>query len=327
MSIRFHQLDLNLLVALDALLTERSITGAARRLHLSQSATSGILARLREYFDDELLVQVGRKMMPSPLAMDLIGRVRHVLHTVNSTIVTRNNFDPGTSHRHFRIGASDFVKTVLMTRVVRIVARDAPRVTIEFCSVAEDPIEQLEQGDLDLVVLPEYMLSSAHSKLTLFESRHTCLVWAGNQSVKDSLSFKQYMEMGHVAIRFGKKQAPGFEEWFINRYGHTRRIEVISDDFNSIPQLIEGTQRVATMHQRLAAFYAQYLDLRLLDPPIDIPPVNMSLQWHNYLDADPGHRWMRDLILQVANGSDVGQPQDDVPRAADTQAAKPARTS
>jgi DNA-binding transcriptional LysR family regulator len=327
MSIRFHQLDLNLLVALDALLTERSITGAAKRLHLSQSATSGILARLREYFDDELLVQVGRKMMPSPLAMDLIGRVRHVLHTVNSTIVTRNNFEPGTSHRHFRIGASDFVKTVLMTRVVRFVAREAPSVSIEFCSVSDDPIEQLEQGDLDLVVLPEYLLSSEHSKLTLFESRHTCLVWSGNHLVKESLSFKQYMEMGHVVIRFGRKQAPGFEDWFINRYGHMRRIEVISDDFNSIPQLIDGSMRVATIHQRLAAYYAQYLDLRLLEPPIDIPPVNMCLQWHNYLDADPGHRWMRELIMQVANGSEHAPVQGESASAAATQAINPARTS
>jgi LysR family nod box-dependent transcriptional activator len=325
MSIRFHQLDLNLLVALDALLTERSITGAAKRLHLSQSATSGILARLREFFDDDLLVQVGRKMMPSPLAMDLIGRVRHVLHTVNSTIVTRNAFDPLTSHRHFRIGASDFVKTVLMTHAVRIVARDAPSVTMEFCSVSDDPVEQIEQGDLDLAILPEYLLGGVHSTLTLFESRHTCLIWAGNHSVKESLTFKQYMEMGHVVIRFGRKQAPGFEDWFIKRYGHARRIEVISDDFNSIPQLIEGTQRIATIHERLAAFYAQYLDLRLLEPPIDIPPVKMCLQWHRYLDADPGHRWMRQLILSVANGG--GSPQEETERAAATHAPRPARKS
>jgi DNA-binding transcriptional LysR family regulator len=308
MTIRFHQLDLNLLVALDALLTERSITGAAKRLHLSQPATSGILARLREYFADELLVQVGRKMMPSPLAMDLIGHVRHVLQTVNSTIVTRTSFDHSSSHRHFKICASDFVKTVLLTRVAQRMAREAPFITMEFSNFGDEPLDQLERCEVDLVIMPEYLLGSEHPKAQLFESRHTCLVWSGNHLVKDTLSFKQFMDLGHVAIRFGKRQTPGFEEWFIKRFGHTRRIEIITDDFNSIPQFVDGTLRIATLHERLAAFYAQYLDLRLVAPPLDIPPMVEAMQWHEYLDGDQGHRWLRDMIQNVASGKSEEAP-------------------
>ena len=196
MPIRFHQLDLNLLVALDALLTEQSITGAAKRLNLSQSATSGILARLREYFADELLVQVGRKMMPSPLAVDLCGRVRHVLQTVNSTIVTRSNFDHATSHRHFKISASDFVKTVLLTELARRLAREAPNVTMEISDVDEDPSGRLERGELDLLILPQYLLEGDHPQVKLFESYHTCVIWAGNQRVGNTLSFEQFLELG-----------------------------------------------------------------------------------------------------------------------------------
>jgi DNA-binding transcriptional LysR family regulator len=304
-SLRFHQLDLNLLVALDVLLAERSITGSALRLNLSQSATSGILGRLREYFGDELLVQVGRKMMPTPLAVSLGDRVRNVLLTVHSTIVNRSDFTPATSNRHFRICASDFVKTVLLTEVVRRLEREAPGVTLEFSGPDGDPLGQLDRGELDFLILPEYLLEKQHPKISLFESRHTCVVWTGNHLVKESLTFEQYMGLGHVVVRIGATPQPSFEEWFIKQFGHTRRIEIITDSFNSMPQFIFGTLRVATVHERLAEFYAKYMQLRLIPPPLDIPVLTEGLQWHKYLDSDPGHRWMKELIRNAA--ANVGQ--------------------
>jgi LysR family transcriptional regulator, nod-box dependent transcriptional activator len=114
-----NRLDLNLLVALDALLTERSITRASERLHLSPSATSGALARLRTYFADELLTQIGRRMVPTPLGESLQGAVRDCLLHVQQTVEIRPQFDPATSKRNFRIKMSDFVSTVLMPPVSR----------------------------------------------------------------------------------------------------------------------------------------------------------------------------------------------------------------
>src|SRR5215468_4155230 len=113
----FHQLDLNLLVALDALLVERNITEAGKRVHLTQSAMSGALARLRQYFGDELLVQVGRKMVPTPLGESLIEPVREILIKVKTTIETRPGFDPAASTRRFSLMMSDFCATVLMLNV------------------------------------------------------------------------------------------------------------------------------------------------------------------------------------------------------------------
>lgn len=313
MTIRFHQLDLNLLVALDALLAERSITGAARRLNLSQSATSGILSRLREYFGDELLVQVGRRMMPTPLALDLIGRVRHVLQTVNSTIITRDSFDHTRDHRHFKISASDFVNTVLLTEVAQRLQQIAPNITMEVSGIAEDANGQLERGELDFLIMPECYLDQSHPKVSLFESRHTCVVWKGNSLVKDHLTFEQYLNLGHVVIRLNR--APSFEDWFIRQYGHMRRVEVITDNFNTVAQFVVGTRRIATLHERLANFYAKALPLRVLAPPIEIPTLVEGIQWHKYLDGDPGHRWMLDLIRSIAAG-DLQSPYAPVIRFA-----------
>ena len=327
MPIRFHRLDLNLLVALDALLTEKSIAAAARRLNLSQSATSGILARLREFFADDLLVQVGRKMMPSPLAVDLAGRVRHVLQTVNSTIVTRTEFDPATSCRHFRVSASDFVKAVLLAEVARCLSVDAPNLTLEISDVDEDPAGRLARGELDLLILPEYLLEGDDPQSPLFESHHTCVVWSGNTRVGDTLSFEQFMELGHVVVRFGKKRVPSFEEFFIKRFGHTRRIEIITDDFTSMAQFIHGTQRIATLHSRLAELYADSLELRLIPPPIDIPVLNEAMQWPRYLDGDPGHRWLRDFISKVSSQRNSTRRYTGRPARALTYLRSPERTS
>jgi LysR family transcriptional regulator, nod-box dependent transcriptional activator len=300
MSIRFHQLDLNLLVALDALLAEGNITAAARRLNLSQSATSGILSRLRDYFGDDLLVQHGRHMTPSPLALELGARVRDVLQTVHSTIINRTAFDHATSHRHFRICASDFVRTVLLARVARQLEREAPNITVEISNLEEDPGAKLHRGEIDILIMPEYLFDNEHPKVNLFESEHACIVWAGNAQVRDGLSFERFMQLGHVVIRFGKTLTPGFEEWFIRKYGHTRRIELITDDFNSVPQFICGTSRVATVHRRLASFYARHLELQVLPPPFEIPALTEGMQWHKHLDGDPGHRWLRSLIGRIA---------------------------
>lgn len=301
MAIRFKKLDLNLLVALDVLLTERSVTLAAQRLNLSQSATSGILSRLREYFDDELLVQVGRSMMPSPLGLDLSAKVRHVLHTVNSTIVVREDFDHRTSDRHFKFCASDFVKTVLLSRVAQELGNIAPKITMEISNLDCDSAGQLDRGEVDFLITPDYLLDDSHPKMTLFESRHTCIVWTGNESVGDSLDFDQFLSLGHVVVRFGKSRSPSFEEWFIERFGHSRRIEIVTDDFNSLALFVHGTQRIATLHERLAEFYARHLDLRLLPPPVDIPPLAEGMQWHRSLDGDQGHAWMRGLIKRIAD--------------------------
>src|SRR5262249_29202254 len=158
-------------------------------------------------------------------------------------IINRADFDPRTTSRHFRICASDFVKTVLLTLVAARLEREAPGVTLELSSPDGDPFGQLDRGELDFLILPDYLLEKQHPKIPLFESRHTCVLWKGNERVKDSLTLEEYLQMGHVVVRIGPTTSPTFEEWFIKQFGHTRRIEIVTDSFNSLPQFILGTHR------------------------------------------------------------------------------------
>lgn len=293
---RFNHLDLNLLVALDVLLEEQNITRAAERLHMTQSATSGALGRLRTFFQDDLLVQVGRKMQPTPYALDLARPVREVLLTIRSSITTKQTFDPASSRRHFKLMASDYLITVLFSRVIQKIHELAPHITFDISAPNEEGL--LARGDLDLMIAPDIYMVEGHPSQLLFEEEHVCVIWEGNTLIGEQLSLEQYIEMGHVAVGLGRSRGLSIEEWLMNQYGFNRRMEVITHDFNTLPQLVIGTQRVATMHRRLADLYAQYLPLRILPPPVRIPPMREFMAWHRSMDGDPMHRWLRERVQE-----------------------------
>ena len=298
----FEQLDLNLLVALDALLTERSITAAGVRVHLTQSAMSGALSRLREFFNDELLTQVGRKMVPTPLGESLAEPVRQILLQVRATINTKPGFDPATSTRHFSVMMSDYVDTVLMSELLRRAEAVAPHV--RFNLVSNDvapPTEFIERADVDLLIMPREYLSDKHPREDLYTDGYACVVWNENPLVGDSLTPEQYLSLGHVVLQFGRGRIPVQDEWFLTKLGVTRRIEVLAMNFNSVPQHIVGTKRIATIHRRLAEYYARYLPLRILAPPYELPQLTEAVQWHSLFTEDAGNRWLRALLKQAAS--------------------------
>src|SRR3984893_1218925 len=221
----FHKLDLNLLVALDTLLEERSVSRAATRQHLSQSAMSSALSRLREYFGDELLVSVGRRMEPTALALSLAPQVRNILQQVRFTIETRPTFDPATAQHRFRIMTSDFLIEVLLADVVRQLATTAPGIQLEIMQSGETARAAFLRGDLDLIIAPDRNLVNEHPSTLLFEETFSCVVWAGNDSVSDPLTIQQYLAMSHVIVQFGPGQLTLLEQWFADQADKGQRVE------------------------------------------------------------------------------------------------------
>lgn len=301
MSMHFRGLDLNLLVTLDALITERSISRTGEKIHLSQPATSGALARLREYFRDDLLVPVGRKMVLTPLAEELAQPVRQFLVQAEAVIHRSPAFSPQKSDRTFRLVMSDYVATVLMSRALPEIQRQAPDVTVQVL-VPETRLDWLSRGAADLMVMPKQYLSADHPSEPLFHDDFVCIAWEGNQVAgKRAISMRNYLRLGHVVVRFGEQQElPAFEEKFMEHFSEARRIEVVTTGFTLIPQFVVGTTRIATIHRRLAQFYAKQLPLKILKPPVEIPGVVESMQWHAIRDGDPGLLWLRRLLKATA---------------------------
>jgi DNA-binding transcriptional LysR family regulator len=296
----FHGLDLNLLVALDALLAEKNVTRAGARIHLSQPSTSGALGRLREYFKDQLLVSVGRKMLLTPLAQSMVKPVGDVLRQIEATITTTPQFDPATSTRQFMVLSSDYVTAVFLPRVLRIMKRRAPGMTFEIRPMIDRALEELDSDAEDMIIIPDAYASDRHPKQFLFDETYACIAWTGNSQVRHRISLAQYTSLGHVVVRIGITHPASFEEWFLNRMGYKRRIEVIAPTFEALPHLIEGTDRIATVHTRLAVAYRKYLPIKVVPLPIKIPTMGMVCQWHESHDADPGHAWVRGVLREVA---------------------------
>ena len=303
---RFNRLDLNLLVALDALLTEKNITRAGHKLNLSQSATSGVLARLRDYFGDPLLMQVGRSMRLTPKAEELQRPVRDVLLTIQSTIAVQPGFDPATSQRHFRVIASDYPISVLLAEAARRMGEEAPHVTLEIIMPSDDVQGAVERGEVDMLIMPRQYLAEGHPSEALYTEGYSCVVWAGNTQVGESLTLAQYMSLSHVTTLFGHQRQPSLEEWFLKSSALQRRIEVTTNNFNTLPLLVLGTQRVATMHTRLARLFARTLPLRIVPLPVDFPTMVWSMQWPRHLMADPAHQWFRGVVHAAAGAADAG---------------------
>lgn len=301
------QFDLNLLVVLDALLAEKNVTHAGRRIHLSQPATSAALARLRHSFRDQLLVAAGGKMILTPLAQSLIKPVRNLLLQAQATIGTKTQFHPLESQRHFSVAVSDYVTTVFMADALARIQRQAPHVTFELVPTSERAVEALEAGNLDFMIAPEIFASKLHPKTALFEDTHTVIAWTKNSRVRTTMSLADYLDLGHVAIHVGEGAGPNFDEMYFRRLKYKRRAEVVTHSFDVVPHLVVGTDRIATVATRLAKKYAKFLPLKLIPLPVAVPPMTEVLQWHKYRDQDPAYTWLRGTLTAYAVKS-LGKP-------------------
>ena len=301
---RFNKLDLNLLVALDGLLKERSVTRAAEALNVSPSAMSNSLSRLREYFDDELLVQIGRKMEPTPRAESLQEAVRDVLLRIDSTIAAPAAFAPHASDRMFRIFASDYTQMVLGPALMPLAAQQRSTVRFEFAAQVTQPHRDLERGEADLLIIPTGFTSPDHPREVLYQENFVCMVWRDGAMAQGDLSFERYVAAEHVVMQPGRGRLDAFEGWFLKRYGITRRVAVLTYSFITLPALLVGTDRVATVHERVARRLVNAWPLEIRPTPMKIDPMEQAMQWHKFRTNDPGLSWLRSLVVEAARHID-----------------------
>ena len=312
---RFEKLDLNLLVVLDALLRERSVSAAAECIHLSQSATSSALARLREYFEDDLLAQRGRSMVLTPRAEQLIEPVAAVLSQIRETIATPKQFDPATSDRNISLMTSTYSTEVLLAATLRAVEVEAPHMTFRVTWVGADPTEQLERGFVDLVITTDTVVSTEHPSVHLFSDDFVVIGWSGNSALDGPMSLELYASLGHVAARFGQAQVPSFEEHVHRHRSIQRRVEVVAPDFTSVAAFVAGSSRIGMMHRRLAGKLQNQYQLKIFEPPFEIPPVRLAAQWLSSASRDPALAWLIEKLKRQAE-IEFGKQDDAPPRVA-----------
>ena len=200
--------------------------------------------------------------------------------------------------------ASDYPISVVLAGAARRMHRQAPGVTLEIVMPGDQIPGVIERGETDMLIMPAQYLSDAHPSEPLYEETYSCVVWSGNTQVGDSMTLAQYMALGHVTTLFGNKRQPSLEEWFLKSSALSRCIEVTTNNFNTLPLLVVGTDRVATMHTRLARIFARTMPLRIVPVPLEFPSMIWSMQWPRHLDGDAAHVWFRSLVKTAADEAD-----------------------
>lgn len=300
LDVRFNKLDLNLLVALDALFTHTNVSRAAEQLNMSQSSMSNALARLRDYFDDELLVQVGRRMELTPRAEVLKDAVKDLLLRVDSTITAQPMFDCATSQRTFTVLTADYVSATLLPRVLSLARREAPQVRFEIRPLlVPQPAHALERGEADLLIIAADYRSLEHPSELAYRDDWQCMVWAEHPTLRASITREQYLAADHLVVH-PTVQAQALDSQLLQAAGIARREAVHTFSFTTQPSMVVGTDLVATLHGRLAREAALSLPVRCCPLPLPLPPIEVVIQWHKYRGQDPGLMWLRQVIARAA---------------------------
>jgi LysR family transcriptional regulator, nod-box dependent transcriptional activator len=275
---RYQRIDLNLLIARDVLLEEQNVTRAAKRMHMTQSAMSGVLAPLREHFGDQLLVPVGRSMRLTARAVSLLQPVRELVLKLDSTLGIGPAFEPERTKRHFVVIASDYVSHVLLSEVLRQTVQVAPGLSFDIRPATNGMAQELERGRVDFLVTPAHLAVPGHPQTVLFDDTYHVITCKQNPELQTGLALEQYHALGHVVYQNEQDINPWFEQWYANQHGQSRRIELITHSFALIPCFIVGTRRIATVQTRLAIRFTESMPVRLHEPSMETPRLTEVLQ-------------------------------------------------
>jgi DNA-binding transcriptional LysR family regulator len=301
------RLDLNLLVALDALLQQRSVTRAAVQMGLSQPALSASLARLRRQFGDELLTRVGNEYRLTPLALQLRELVRMALVGVERVFDAQPDFDPASSTREFTVLVSDYVVVVLGDTLAALLAEEAPRTRLRLTPHSPAMVERAEQVLLgtDVMLLPHGFISDL-SHQDLYRDEWVCVVSADNPVVGTGLTVDHLRTLPWVLTYHGQTAStPAARQ--MRMLGIEPRVQVVTEDFITVPTLVAGSERIALLQRRLVDLLPLSAGIRSLPCPVELSPLVEAMWWHPALDDDPEHRYLRDAIARAARQA-IGDP-------------------
>jgi DNA-binding transcriptional LysR family regulator len=292
--------DLNLIVALRALLEEGNVTRAGARIGMSQPAMSAALARLRRHFDDDLLVRVGRDYELTPLAKELLPRVQSAVHEVVQALRVAEEFDPSTSERRFVISVSDYALTVIHEPLRTRVAREAPHVELEFVELDADLPESDRAFRLyDFVIGPLGYGFQGQAEAMFDDSMVVVLDRDNPAGAKGYLTLADLEDAPHAVSAFkGNPQTPADRAF--GELQLTRQELVRTNGYLPLPFVVVGSQALALIPSRLARRFAKAPRMRFLPLPEGVEvPLHEAMWWHPSHEADPAHRWMIGILRSI----------------------------
>jgi len=295
------KVDLNLLVALDALLADRNVTRAARRLGLSQPALSAQLARLRDLFGDPLFLPAQRGLTPTARAIELETPVRQVLDQVRDVLARGRGFDPASADLTVVIACSDYVQVAVISRLALDLRVTAPRVRIAIRQIDGNLLgQQMEAGMVDLAAMTPSTAPPVLRTRQLFHERYVTIARRGHPVVKGGLTLDDFVALDHVVVSPRGGGFAGPVDTALGKLGRKRRIAVSTASFLFVPELVCTSDLIATVPERLVRERAERL--QVLEPPLPVEGFAIGLVWHERTHRHPAHRWVRERVRTLCEG-------------------------
>ncbi len=302
---KLSAMDLNLFLVLQMVLEERSVTRAARRLHVTPPAISNALARLREQLHDPLLVRSGRGLVPTPRAVQLLPRLREALAGLEEVATEGMEFEPSREQRTFSLVCSDVDQLSLVPALTREFNRCLPLATLQVLSIDHlEAMGGMERAEIDAAIAPAWGEPGGLRAVTLYEDEGVLVVRQGHPGVKGRLTREVFNRLRHVDIRvalgargIGNKMAMAF----FKQHGLTRTVVAEVPAFSTAVMVAASTDLATGVPRRIAETYARLLPLQVLEIPA--PPMRfaMQLQWHERTQRDPGSRYFRELVIRMGS--------------------------
>jgi DNA-binding transcriptional LysR family regulator len=294
-----QRIDLNLMVAFEALMAERSVSAAAARLGVSQPAMSNTLSRLRSLFDDALFVRAGRTMLPTTRATQLEGQVSLALAQLRAALAPPSPFDPRTSRRVFTVSGGDYATLVILPHLAARLAEQAPFVDLRFRFIEKDQVFDLLDTDALDLALGVYPNPPKRLGLqTVFQERFVCLARDDHPGLRDGLTLDAFTTLPHLLVT-ERGDAVGAVDEALAKLGLERRIALTVPHVLVVASVLRNTDLVATVGLRAARSFALWAPLALHEPPIPIAPWRMSMLWARQKSADPALAWLRTLVARI----------------------------
>ncbi len=292
--VNIGSVDLNLLVALKALLDEKHVSRAAEKAGLSQPAMSRALGRLRILFKDPLLVRGAGGMSLTARATDLQQPLQQILNEIGH-IISTPTIEPAEMKGELVIATRDFEMASVLPDAIRRITKEAPGLTLRIVPLVGDDLSPLEQHQVDFVIAGTDSSSASLSRKVLFKDNFVCLVSADNPVVKQKFTLEKFLQSKHCLITITDFR-PGMVDRYLHQQGKKREATVRVPHFLAASYLVENSDFIVTVPRRLGVMLAQQKKLAMLDLPFQVPSFQVYLYWHNRNQNNPMHKWLRKMI-------------------------------
>ncbi|MBP7666529.1 MAG: LysR family transcriptional regulator [Burkholderiaceae bacterium] len=292
-------IDLNQLVLFQQLMVERRVSKVAENLGLTQPAVSNTLARLRRQFGDDLFVRTPKGMVPTPLAEQMAGPIGEALALLHNGLNPPSRFDPASVQRSITIGMTDIGEIVFLPDLLAHLRQVAPGVALTTVRTTASTLrEDMEAGQVDLAIGPLPQLKGGFFQRRLFRQRYVCLFRQGHPLDRGQMSLADFQAAEHLVI-VSAGTGHGKVDDLIRRAGIERRMRLTVPHFVSVGHILQRSDMVATVTERLAERLAAPFGLHYLPHPIDLPDVAINLFWHAKVHRSPAHQWLRGLVFDL----------------------------